>query len=69
MAQMPDAQIELEVGEIKPMKWEYISIRLNDNHSSLNKLGQEGWELVSVVFDVSGHALLAYFKRPIWKPE
>ena len=72
MAQMPDAQIELE---IKPMKWEYLTYFLgtespkSTQQNSLDRLGGLGWELVTVVVINGDMAYLAYFKRPVWKPE
>ena len=67
MAQMPDAQIELE---IKPMKWEYAVKDLYTEGQSafeqsaiLNHYGKDDWELVAISNS------FAYFKRPIWKPE
>ncbi len=67
MAQIPDAQVKLEVGEIKPQKWEYITHSLRDYtivriEDILNSHGSDGWELVMV--DSIG---LAYLKRPIWE--
>ena len=50
-------------------KWEYKIVR-DPRADELNKMGTEGWELVSVVADVSGHAdptdstIYAYLKRP-----
>lgn len=50
-------------------KWEYKIVYL-PSESELNKLGNEGWELVSVAADVSGDAhgmsssMTAYLKRP-----
>ena len=50
-------------------KWEY-KVVYGPRESELNKLGDEGWELVSVVADTSGDAystsssIYAYLKRP-----
>jgi len=50
-------------------KWEYKIVR-NPGEGELDKLGVEGWELVSVVAEVEGHAdrtsstIYAYLKRP-----
>ena len=46
------------------MKWEYkVEIQATSNLSELDKLGEEGWELVSVV--LAAHTFIYYFKRPI----
>lgn len=50
-------------------KWEYKKV-YDPSESKLNELGDEGWELVSVVADVSGTAyetsstIYTYLKRP-----
>ena len=50
-------------------KWEYKIVH-KPGEGELNKLGIEGWELVSLVAEVSGHAdrtdstIYAYLKRP-----
>lgn len=65
MATIPDATIE--IGEIKPQKWEYMTFFLgesDDPDDKLNGLGRLGWELVTVLPISIG--LVAYFKRPIW---
>ena len=43
------------------IKWEYKtdSIFLNGNIKTMNKLGQEGWEMIGI------HNKMMYFKRPI----
>lgn len=52
-------------------KWEYFQ---HNNVSTLprriNELGNEGWELVSVVASVveGDNVLVFYFKRPIQEP-
>ncbi len=51
-------------------KWEY-KVTHDLRESELNKLGNEGWELVTIVAEVSGHAdrtsssVYAYFKRQL----
>lgn len=55
------------------MKWEYISLthaaRGPGDHISdeeLNRQGQSGWELVSVVPDQDNNSsMIYYFKRPV----
>jgi hypothetical protein len=50
-------------------QWEYM---LNDmftgardvDERHLNSLGEEGWELVNIVFNTSGEITLAIMKRP-----
>jgi hypothetical protein len=54
-------------------RWEYLYFTDADKETStlhppshkerLNELGKEGWELVSVVFDQTGHVQKLYFKR------
>lgn len=44
-------------------KWEYL-VTENAVESKLNRLGQEGWELVAVTFNDSGSSRTFYFKRP-----
>jgi hypothetical protein len=50
-------------------KWEYTKV-YDPNENKLNELGDQGWELMSVVADVSGTAdetsssIYAYLKRP-----
>jgi len=49
------------------MKWEYASI-LNDGPApkpTLDALGQDGWELVTVLQGVQTMQLLYVFKRPV----
>jgi hypothetical protein len=56
-------------------KWEYLYFTDPENEASalhppghkekLNELGNEGWELVNVVFDQKGRVQKLYFKRPI----
>ena len=38
-----------------------------NEEEALNKLGQDGWELVAVVLTNSGNCITAYFKKPIEK--
>lgn len=49
------------------MKWEYEEINIYPENAKeeLNKLGEDGWELVSInlVFGGITHGV-AYFKRP-----
>lgn len=70
MAQIPDAELQIEIGEIKPQKWEYLTYFLgeldNPKHDdTLNNWGSLGWELVTVLV-TRGVGCTAYFKRPIW---
>jgi hypothetical protein len=50
-------------------KWEYTTV-YHPSERELNKLGDEGWELVSVAAEVSGNendissTVTAYLKRP-----
>jgi hypothetical protein len=44
-------------------KWEY-KVVTDESESSLNRLGAEGWELVSIVFADSATVFALYFKRP-----
>jgi hypothetical protein len=69
MAQMPDAEVQIEIGEIKPQKWEYLATWLSysSDDKDMNELGQLGWELVTVIVD--SESIRAYFKRPIWDDE
>jgi hypothetical protein len=54
------------------MKWEYKLVRVSGqlNESSFNKLGEAGWELVGITYDVSNGvfilsvATMFIFKRP-----
>ncbi len=49
------------------MKWEYASI-LNDGPApkpTLDALGQDGWELVTVLQGAQTMQLLYVFKRPV----
>ncbi len=43
------------------MKWEYLTVENTLNGSELNKLGAEGWELVTVVSPA--HFVFHYFFR------
>jgi hypothetical protein len=48
-------------------KWEYKIVEgayWPDDEGLINKLGGEGWELVTVTFNDSGSPKLYYFKRP-----
>ena len=49
-------------------KWEYRTIqsRSYPGESELNRLGQDGWELVAVVIETPTACIgfVAYFKRP-----
>lgn len=49
-------------------KWEYewFSEKLGDVPQLLQKMGEQGWELVSVVHDGKGQ--IFYFKRPKQSP-
>ena len=44
-------------------KWEYKIVG-NVNELELNRLGEQGWELVSVTFTDSAYVGNYYFKRP-----
>ena len=46
---------------MKRTKWDYLITHTEDE---LTKLGQEGWELVSVVPTPDGQASRFYYKRP-----
>lgn len=47
-------------------KWEYkIVVLSGDNEARLEKLGEEGWELVSVTGATENDYPIAYLKRPI----
>jgi hypothetical protein len=60
------------------IKWEYKRVYYNvDNDSekkfdygksSLESLGEDGWELVSVIGNKYGQPSQFYFKRPIEEP-
>jgi len=45
-------------------KWEYKWVQEPDD-KTLNALGAQGWELVTVVNTSGSGILRAYFKRPI----
>lgn len=67
MATIPE--LKLEIGEIKPQRWEYLTYFLGElddpkQNDTLNNLGSLGWELVTVWVTYIG--CMAYFKRPIW---
>ena len=56
----------------KPQKWEYQVLsnpNPKDEHDELNKLGKDGWELVSVLaWEANGSTIpgyIFYFKRPM----
>jgi hypothetical protein len=56
----------------KPQKWEYQVLsnpNPKDEHDQLNKLGKDGWELVSVLtWEANGNTIpgyIFYFKRPL----
>lgn len=65
MAQVPDMTFKIEE---KPIKWEYKTLWLynEDDEEELNKLGDDRWELVSIIVLEDNSVPLAYFKRPIW---
>jgi basic membrane lipoprotein Med (substrate-binding protein (PBP1-ABC) superfamily) len=44
-------------------KWDYKIVQPAGAETSLNELGNEGWELVGVTHDQTGVSW-AYFKRP-----
>lgn len=46
---------------LKPPKWEYMTLGPRANEENLNKYGQDGWELVSVT--ESRYGTTAYLKR------
>lgn len=54
-------------------RWEYKVIEIGWNpgndtkylESKLKPQGENGWELVQVVFDAGGLPMLAVFKRPM----
>ncbi len=50
------------------MKWEYVTVDLEHNFEEdveLEKLGDDGWELVTVVPWKTSELKTFYFKRPI----
>ena len=51
------------------MMWEYLSGTIPKNakegDKSMDLMGQDGWELVSVI--VIGSQVIAFFKRPLPK--
>jgi len=71
---------------MKSLQWEYYSLPFPGKNfftddietvnfqNSLNKLGEEGWELVSVFMvpyyyeDYEDNSVIAVFKRPLKKP-
>lgn len=67
MATIPEGELQFEIGEIKPQKWEYLATPLytTDSRYGLNDFGDKGWELVTILIDKDG-VFRAYFKRPIW---
>ena len=49
-------------------KWEYISICVRDpsgSKTTMNSMGLEGWELVTVTAESIDAYSIAYFKREI----
>jgi hypothetical protein len=46
-------------------KWEYKIVEKSISDSTLNELGKEGWELISVVIRATWIGHLFYFKRPV----
>lgn len=50
-------------------RWEYMEIQWGpaSKLAAMNKVGKDGWELVSVVFEQTGYGTsrTAYFKRPV----
>ncbi|MNC15394.1 hypothetical protein D3C75_632100 [compost metagenome] len=46
---------------MKRTKWDYL---VSHNQEEMSQLGQEGWELVSVVQAPGGEASRFYYKRP-----
>jgi hypothetical protein len=55
-------QIAGETLSFEPHKWEYTSIIWGEKESRI--LGENGWELVSVVKESLSRSDVAYFKRP-----
>lgn len=57
-----------EVLEAKVQLWEYRVVSQSDvaidNQSKLNRLGEDGWELVAVASLRAGDVPAAYLKRP-----
>jgi hypothetical protein len=52
------------------MRWEYKQLGLSNHRAEeeMNKLGSDGWELVSTVLDGGGMGpvmVVAFFKRPV----
>jgi hypothetical protein len=57
---------------MKRQRWEYITIehRLDQYNSSLDTLGEDGWEMVAVVPDPhDSEDCFVYFKRPVGPAE
>jgi hypothetical protein len=56
-----------EVGVVDVVLWEYRVVNQTDSHlenqAKLNRLGQEGWELVAVSPLGNAGVLAAYLKR------
>lgn len=45
-------------------KWEYLKKTYISDEYDLNKLGEQGWELVAVTFNENGSPQEYFFKRP-----
>lgn len=50
-------------------KWEYLVVELKgqkytDDNDELDRLGQNGWELVTVLFAEGAQFPVGYFKQP-----
>lgn len=47
-------------------KWEYTEYDIPKNGAmqAFNRMGESGWELVAVVFNMNTNYTTAYFKRP-----
>ena len=69
-ARSVEAQGATQIRELAPKKWEYTVISAtfrNEVINQANSLGEQGWELTSVIFvdeNVPSHRYVAYLKRP-----
>lgn len=59
-------------GPVTLQKWEYFEvvgglgpISLYQARAKMNKMGAEGWVLVSTIYSDTGGASVSFFKRPL----